>query len=177
VTTFFLGYVCRIPPLGSGSDYSPFCQRAGVPSADIRYVFDMVCCKPIKVTSLQKLKSINVTTTEWIRACCFVSESLDHEINVNCNASPLCQTWFASSLLRIWVTQNYINLVILSEVTMVIRWNLIFDRKCQIMPNNARPKLSDIKCEAGANFYSKFKSSLKFFYFEWWKSEADPLPG
>lgn len=31
----------KVPPLGSGSDYSPFCQRAGVPSADIRYVFDM----------------------------------------------------------------------------------------------------------------------------------------
>lgn len=36
-------FVPRVPPLGSGSDYSPFCQRAGVPSADIRYVFDMVC--------------------------------------------------------------------------------------------------------------------------------------
>ncbi|XP_074628297.1 putative N-acetylated-alpha-linked acidic dipeptidase isoform X1 [Acropora palmata] len=32
----------KIPPLGSGSDYSPFCQRVGVPSADIRYVFDKV---------------------------------------------------------------------------------------------------------------------------------------
>ena len=42
----FPSFVCafyRIRPLGSGSDYSPFCQRAGVPSADIRYVFDMVC--------------------------------------------------------------------------------------------------------------------------------------
>lgn len=32
----------KIPPLGSGSDYSAFCQRAGVPSADIRYVFNML---------------------------------------------------------------------------------------------------------------------------------------
>ena len=34
----------------------------------------------------------------------FVSESLDHENNVTCNASPFCQTrfgTFASSLLRI----------------------------------------------------------------------------
>ena len=42
----FPSFVCafyRIRPLGSGSDYSPFCQRARVPSADTRYVFDMVC--------------------------------------------------------------------------------------------------------------------------------------
>lgn len=32
----------KIPPLGSGSDYSPFCQRVGVPSADIRYLYDML---------------------------------------------------------------------------------------------------------------------------------------
>ena len=40
--SFFCAFY-RIRPLGSGSDYSPFSQRAGVPSADIRYVFDMVC--------------------------------------------------------------------------------------------------------------------------------------
>lgn len=34
------GRTPTVPPLGSGSDYSPFCQRSGVPSADIRYVYD-----------------------------------------------------------------------------------------------------------------------------------------
>ena len=42
----------RVPPLGSGSDYSPFCQRSGVPSADIRYVYDKVSCWPVKCAHL-----------------------------------------------------------------------------------------------------------------------------
>ena len=41
-------FFSRVPPLGSGSDYSPFCQRSGVPSADIRYVFDRVSSWPVK---------------------------------------------------------------------------------------------------------------------------------
>ena len=48
-------FVPRVPPLGSGSDYSPFCQRAGVPSADIRYVFDMVCTTKFKLDAYRRI--------------------------------------------------------------------------------------------------------------------------